>query len=192
MPPRRRSPPSAVQQGGLFCRSCGAPLADDDELRQGECNACYDLFAEPPPPAAPAPPADLPDDLALAWLHIERPPGAYPDLTERAGVWIVAVGLGSFEHAWAAIRAATEAGVLGPRARVVPADRDRLPKAWTGPQLIIEVTTYDATDAADVWRVRQAIRDLGITAALTYLAYGRAGSAPAQLPPRMRTRSLFD
>jgi len=191
MPPRRRSPPIAAQ-GGLFCRSCGAPLADADELRQGECNTCYDLFADPLPPAAPAPPADLPDDLALAWLQVERPPGAYPDLTERAGVWIVAVGLGNFEHAWAAIRAATEAGQLGPRARVVPAARYRLPKAWTGPQLIIEVTTYDATDEADVWRVRQAIRDLGISAALTYLADERPGSAPAQPPPRMRTRSLFD
>jgi Bles03-like protein len=191
MPPRRRSPPSAAQQGGLFCRSCGAPLAGADELRQGECNACYDLFADPLPPTAPAP-ADLPDDLALAWLQVERPPGAYPDLTERAGVWIVAVGLGSFEHAWAAIRAATEAGALGPRARVVPAGTYRLPKAWTGPQLIIEVATYDATDEADVWRVRQAIRDLGISAALTYLAYGRPGSAPATPPPRMRTRSLFD
>jgi Bles03-like protein len=192
MPPRRRSPPSAAQQGGLFCRSCGAPLAGDDELRQGECNACYDLFAEPPPLAAPAPPADLPDDLALAWLQVERPPGAYPDLTEHAGVWIVAVGLGSFEQAWAAIRAATEAGLLGPRAQVVPAARERLPKAWTGPQLVIEVTTYDATDEADVWRVRQAIRDLGISAALTYLGDQRPDSAPAQPAARMRTRSLFD
>jgi Domain of unknown function (DUF1917) len=192
MPPRRRSPPITARQGGLFCRSCGAPLAGADELRQGECNACYDLFAEPPPPAAPAAPADLPDDLALDWLHVERPLGAYPDLTKRAGVWIVAVGLGSFEQAWAAIRAATEAGVLGPRAQVVPAGTYRLPKAWTGPQLIIEVTTYDATDEADVWRVRQAIRDLGISAALTYLAEQRPGSAPTQPAPRMRTRSLFD
>jgi hypothetical protein len=192
MPPRRRSPSIVVQQGGLFCRSCGAPLAGDDELRQGECDACYDLFAEPPPPAAPAAPADLPDDLALDWLYVERQPGAYPDLTERAGVWVVAVGLGSFEQAWAAIRATTEAGLLGPRAQVVPAARDRLPKAWTGPQLIIEVTTYDATDKADVWRVRQAIRDLGISAALTYLAYRRPTNAPAQPAARMRTRSLFD
>ena len=192
MPPRRRSPATAAQQGGLFCRSCGAPLAGDDELRQGECNACYDLFAEPLPPAAPAPPADLPDELPIAWLQIERLPGAYPDLTERAGMWIVAVGLGSFEQAWAAVRAATEAGVLGPRARVVPAAHYRLPKAWTGPQLLIEVATYDAADEADVWRVRQAIRELGISAALTYLAEQRPGSAPASPAPRMRTRSLFD
>jgi hypothetical protein len=38
----------------------------------------------------------------------------------------------------------------------------RLPKGWTGPQLVIEVTT--------VWRVRQAIRDLGsLIAALVVL-----------------------
>jgi hypothetical protein len=89
------------------------------------------LFAEPSAPAVSAPTAsyDLPDDLALAWLAVERPIGPYPELTERAGVWVVAVALGSFEQAWAAIRAATEAGRLGTGARVVPTDTHRLPKA---------------------------------------------------------------
>jgi hypothetical protein len=130
-------------------------------------------------------------DLALARIAVERPTWPYPQLTERAGVWIVAVALGSFERVWSAIRAATEAGHLGPSARVVEASTYRLPKAWTGPQLIIEVTTYDATDEAGVWRIRQAIRDLGITAALTYLPQQRPVS---KLPsaPRMRNRSLFD
>jgi len=190
MPSRRRTP--AANQAGLFCRTCGTPLASDDELRQGECDRCFDLFAPPIEPPAPSQAADLPDDLALEWLHSERPPGPDPDLTERAGVWIVAVALGSFERAWTAIRTATEAGQLGPRARVVPAGTYRLPKAWTGPQLVIEVVTYDSTDETDVWRVRQAIRNLGITAALTYLADERPGSAPPQSLPRMRTRSLFD
>jgi hypothetical protein len=66
-----------------------------------------------------------------------------------------------------------------------------LPKAWSGPQLLIEVTTYDATDEADVWRVRQALRDLGITIALTYQAIERPTSTPPGAP-RMRTRRLFD
>ena len=57
---------------------------------------------------------------------------------------------------------------------------------------MIEVSTYDSTDEADVWRVRQAIRNIGITAALTYLAETRPGSPPPQPRPRMRTRSLFD
>ena len=189
MPPHRRLP--LAQQGGFFCRSCGTPLASDDELRQGECNRCFDLFAAPEETPPPAPAADLPDDLALEWLRAERPPGPYPDPTKRAGIWIVAIALGSFEHAWAAIRAATQAGQLGPLARVAPASPYRLPKAWTGPQLVIEVTTYDSTDEVDVWRVRQAIRNLGITAALTYLADQRPGTAPSR-QPRMRTRSLFD
>ena len=190
MPPHRRTP--TPNQAGFFCRTCGTPLAGADELRQGECDRCFDLFAPPIEPPAPEKAADLPDDLALEWLQVERPPGPDLDLTERAGVWIVAVALGSFEHAWAAIRAATAAGQLGPRARVVPAGTYRLPKAWTGPQLVIEVVTYDSTDEADVWRVRQAIRSLGITAALTYLADQRPGSAPPAPHPRLRTRSLFD
>jgi hypothetical protein len=191
MPPRRRSPPPA-QQGSLLCRSCGTPLIGEDELGQGECNACYDLFADTPSAPPPSPAAELADDLALAWLHVERDPGDYPNLTERTGVWIVAVGLGSFEHAWAAIRAATEAGLLGPRARVVPVGTYRLPKGWTGPQLVIEVATYDAADEADVWRVRQAIRDLGITAALTYLGAQHASSTAPAPQPRLRTRSFFE
>jgi hypothetical protein len=167
-------------------------LASDDELRQGECNRCFDLFAEPVEPPPPSPAANLPDDLALGWLQVERAAGPYPESTDRAGVWIVAIALGNFEHAWAKIRVATAGGQLGPRAQVAPASPYRLPKAWTGPQLIIEVATYDATDEADVWRVCQAIRNLGITAALTYLAEIRPGSAQRQPLPRMRTRSLFD
>ena len=108
MPPHRRSP--IPNQAGFFCRTCGTPLAGDDELRQGECDRCFDLFAPPSEPPPPSPATDLPDDLALEWLQVERPPGPYPNLTERTGVWIVAIALGSFERAWTAIRAATEAG----------------------------------------------------------------------------------
>jgi Domain of unknown function (DUF1917) len=190
MPPRQRTP--TPNQAGFFCRTCGTPLAGPDELRQGECDRCFDLFAPPIEPLPPSQTADIPDDLALEWLQVERPPGPDPDLTERTGVWIVAIALGSFEQAWTIIRAATKAGQLGPHARVAPVGTYRLPKAWTGPQLVIEVATYDSTDEADVWRVRQAIRNLGITAALTYLAFERPGSAPPQPRPHLRTRSLFD
>ena len=99
--------------------------------------------------------------------------------------------MGSFERAWAAIRAATEAGHLGTGARVVPTDTHRLPKAWTGPQLLIAVTTDDATDEPDVWRVRQGIRNLGISAALTYQAAACPGHMPPSAP-HLRTRRLFD
>src|SRR5215210_7735431 len=102
MPPKWRLPPA--QQGGFFCRTCATPLAGDDELRQGECNRCFDLFAAPEEAPPPPPADDLPNDLALEWLRAERQPGSYPALTKRAGIWIVAIALGSFEHAWVAIR----------------------------------------------------------------------------------------
>jgi len=49
---------------------------------------------------------------------------------------------------------------------VVSARSYQLPRAWSGPQLVIEVTTEDAGDEADVWWVRQAIRDLGVSASI--------------------------
>jgi hypothetical protein len=180
------------QQGGLFCRTCGSPLISPDEQRQQECDRCYDLFApEPASPASPVSPEPIGDELAMAWLTVEREAGDYPALTEYAGVWLVAIGLESFERAWAAIRSATAGGQLGPSARVVSARAYQLPRAWRGPQLVIEVTTYDARDEADVWRVRGAIRDLGIAAALTFLP------DPAQRPVapargRPRSRSFFE
>src|SRR6266542_2199490 len=134
--PRPRVRPSASNQQGLFCRTCFAPLISAAEQAQGECDRCYDLFAEPP---APASPTDPPDDLAIAWLHVSRPPGGYPEPAGRAGKWLVLVGFGGFERAWAAIRTATEAGQLGPSARVAPAGAYRTPKTGGGPQLVIEV-----------------------------------------------------
>jgi hypothetical protein len=85
------------------------------------------LFADTPSVPLPAPATD-PNDLTQKWLHVERGPRDYPAATERAGVWLVAVALAGFEHTWAAIRAATQAGLLGPRARVVPVGTYRLPK----------------------------------------------------------------
>lgn len=187
---RRKSVPP--QQGGLFCRTCGAPLVSPDEQRQQECDRCYDLFAPEPDSPAPSPsPKPIADDLAAAWLSVERESGGYPALTEHAGVWLVAIGLESFERAWAAIRSATAAGQLGPSARVVSARAYQLPRAWRGPQLVIEVTTYDARNEADVWRVRQAIRDLGIAAAMTFLPNPtQRPVTPARVRPR--SRSLFE
>lgn len=79
-PCRRKSEP--VQQGGLFCRTCGSPLVSPDEQRQQECEGCYDLFApEPTASASPASPEPITDDLAAAWLQVERKAGDYPALT---------------------------------------------------------------------------------------------------------------
>ena len=187
----RRSKSVPAQQGGLFCRTCSAPLVSPDEQRQQECDRCYDLFApEPAALASSASPEPIADDLAAAWLQVEREPGDYPALTVHAGVWLVAIGLSSFERAWAAIRSATAAGQLGPGARVVSARTYQLPRAWSGPQLVIEVTTYDARDEADVWRVRQAIRDLGIAAVMTFLPDPTQRTATARARPR--SRSFFE
>jgi hypothetical protein len=160
-----------------------------EEQAQGECDHCSDLFAESPAPSAQAAP---PDDLDSAWLQVARRPGAYPALTAQAGKWLVLVGFGGFAHAWTAIRKATEAGQLGPSACVAPVGTYRTPKTGGSPHRVIEVTTYDATDAADVWRVRQAIRTLGLTAALTYHPNQALAQEPPRPPPASPRRTLFD
>lgn len=109
----------------------------------------------------------------------------------HVGVWLVAIGLESFERAWAAIRSATAGGQLGPSARVVSARSYQLPHVWSGPQLVIKVTTEDVRDEADVWRVRQAIRALGIAAAMTFLL-DPAGRPAVPTRPHPRSRSLFE
>lgn len=92
------------------------------------------LFApEPTAPASPAASEPITDDLAAAWLAVEREAGDYPALTVHAGVWLVAIGLESFERVWAAIRSATAEGQLGPGARAVSARNYQLPRAWSGP-----------------------------------------------------------
>src|SRR5690349_19594753 len=113
MAPRRRKV-APEQQGGLFCLSCGAPLSSPDEQRQQECDRCYDLFApEPASFASPASSEPITDELTAAWLAVEREAGDEPALTVHAGVWLVAIGLESFERAWATICSARARGQLG-------------------------------------------------------------------------------
>lgn len=98
------------------------------------------------------------------WLEVEREaPGPGP--TPRAGRWIIETTAAAVDALWVTIRAATQDGRLGYKAKVTTAPR----AGGTGrDQREIHVVTVDAGDAADVERVRLALAALGLTEMLRY------------------------
>ncbi len=97
---------------------------------------------------------------SLYWIEAKRQgTGAAP--TARAGHWLIRTTLAEVDAHWAAVKAATEAGKLGYKSKV--AGRGQVDER------VIHVVTYDADDAADVARVRAALRDLGFDGDLVYV-----------------------
>jgi hypothetical protein len=101
------------------------------------------------------------------WLVAERRVGSYPSSTPNCGKWLVFVPVASVDRVWQTIKNATEAGLLGSSAKVATAKPN--PNA-NSPAKVICVYTYDWTDEADVRRIRQVLRDLGVTAKIPYKA----------------------
>ena len=98
---------------------------------------------------------------AVYWIEAKRKiDGAAP--TPRAGHWLIRTSVAAVDAAWATIKQATEAGRLGYKSKVATValhQRD---------ERTIYAMTYDADDAADVERVRTALRDLGFDGDLVY------------------------
>jgi hypothetical protein len=111
----------------------------------------------------------------VPWLSALRTMGAYPTHTERGGKWLVFVPVAHIDEVWAKIKDATEKGLLGGSAKVRTAIPS--PDANEPETKVICVYTYDSTDAVDVRRVREQLRELGITAKIPYKTdnYTRAG-----------------
>jgi len=102
------------------------------------------------------------------WLYAERKIGTYPAATENSGKWLVFVPLSQIDEVWAKIKLATEEGRLGSSAKVATARLN--PNAANPDTKVICVYTYDWTDEQDVKRVRQELRQLGITSKIPYKA----------------------
>lgn len=103
-------------------------------------------------------PSEITDDY---WVYAKRKAGTYPRSTPRDGKWMIRVPVQEIDEVWAKIRDAVESGKLGNRAKSATA----LPNAnATDPnKRLICVFTYDGDDEEDVWKVRAALRELGIT-----------------------------
>lgn len=97
------------------------------------------------------------------WIEARASSGPAP--TNRAGFWTLHTTLEQVDALWAQIKAATEAGQLGYKARVATASRDADPN-----HRVIHVMTYDRTDAADVTRVRAVLDTLNIPGEIEYSA----------------------
>ncbi len=115
--------------------------------------------------AAEEKPSLVTDDY---WLYAKRGIGTYPPDTVNNGKWLVFVPLSQIDDVWAKVKRATEEGRLGSSAKVATARPN--PNTTSPDRRVICVFTYDWTDEEDVRRVRQELRDLGITSKLPYKA----------------------
>lgn len=89
--------------------------------------------------------------------------------TSRAGRWIIPTTVSEVDALWEKIKAATRAGKLGYKSKVSTAPRD-LGKDRN--DRVIHVVTADADNTADVARVREALRELGINENIQYERIG--------------------
>ncbi len=102
---------------------------------------------------------------AVYWIEAKTQQADVPAPTPRGGYWCVETTVQAVDALWAQIRQATESGLLGYKSKVstVPANGQTHPDAR-----VIHVRTYDHTDTADLRRVRDALRELGITQEIAY------------------------
>lgn len=91
---------------------------------------------------------------------------APPKHDSKAGKWLVFVLPGEVDALWTSIASAVQAGHLGPAAKVSTRLRD--PAFAHQREHVICVYTEDARDEADVRRVRDALRRIGITESIPY------------------------
>lgn len=101
------------------------------------------------------------------WLYAFRQVGTYPEHTERGGKWLVFLSAATIDRYWQLIKDAVERGELGDEAKVATKD---MPRQRDGHAYVVCVYTYDHADKADVMRIRQRLRDLGIRREIDYKA----------------------
>ena len=105
---------------------------------------------------------------AVYWIEaVPEVRGRAP--TSRAGRWVIPTSVQEVDALWALIKQATKAGRLGYKSKVSTAAREL---GMDRDDRVIHVATYDAEDAADVERVRQALRELGIRGQIEYERIG--------------------
>ena len=100
------------------------------------------------------------------WIKSKRQTGIYPPTSEHGGKWLIFVPIENLDETWEKIRIATECGNLGASSKVATAKPNQ--NAVTNSQKVICVYTYDWTDREDVMKIRDQLRQLGITWKIPY------------------------
>lgn len=116
-------------------------------------------------PHAESKPSEVTD---IYWIHAERKAGEYPGATGASGKWLVFVDVEKVDEIWTQVKKATEEGKLGDSSKVATARPNS--NATDQNKKVICVYTYDWTDEDDVRRVREELRQLGVTRKIPYKA----------------------
>ncbi len=98
-----------------------------------------------------------PSDVSAVYWIEAKAPNAAP--TPRAGKWIIRTTVDQVDRLWQTIKAATEAGQLGYKAKVSTSPGKDQAKSDAR---LIHVRVADSDNTAEVERVREALRGLGI------------------------------
>ncbi len=103
--------------------------------------------------------------IDVYWLRAECKTSDFKKPTERAGKWLVYLSIDWIDDYWVKIKKATEDGQLGYSAKVSTARPNPLASSKAK---VIVVYTYDWKDEKDVFRIREALRRLGIVRKISY------------------------
>ena len=103
------------------------------------------------------------------WIFAFHDKRDYPRDTPRSGKWVPFIEQSKIDALWQVLVEILHQGKLGRIAKVATrATKDTWDKGLM--KHVICIYTYDYEDAADVRRVRQALRELGITWKIAYKA----------------------
>jgi hypothetical protein len=104
-------------------------------------------------------------DLDNYWIQ-DRVNNDYPDHTERGGKWLIFLKTELLDEYWNKIRQSLHDSGLGSIAKTATSKPN--PNAASSKEKVICVYSYDADDKEDVMRIRQSLRDIGITWKIPY------------------------
>lgn len=102
------------------------------------------------------------------WLYAVREPPAEVTPPRNSGKWLVFVDRSQLDEVWETIAGATREGRLGDSSKVSTAMPN--PNALDPGKGVICVYTNDWEDVADVRRVREELRRLGVVRKIPYKA----------------------
>lgn len=107
------------------------------------------------------------EEVKEPWIYADRRNKAeYPEYTERSGKWLIFLKRKEADEMWAKIKTAVEEGKLGSAAKI--STNHPASVRFNPNEQVVCVYTYDWTDEKDVMRIRQHLRELGVTWKISY------------------------